>query len=110
LGLAGHEQPGTYSAYLGIGTKYDQPIQQGISTLDPTKRQEIYNQLQKLAYDDAIAIFLDQALGRHYERTWVGGYYYNPLHPLDLYPLYKAADAQPDRKLIGEQHLTVLQW
>jgi peptide/nickel transport system substrate-binding protein len=101
---------GTYSEYLGIGTKYDQLIQQGISTLDPTKRQGIYDQLQKLAYDDALAIFLDQALGRHYERNWVGGYYYNPLHPLDLYPLYKAVDAQPDRKLIGEQHLTVLQW
>jgi peptide/nickel transport system substrate-binding protein len=101
---------GTYSAYLGIGTRYDDLIQQGITTLDPTKRQEIYNQLQKLAYDDAIAIFLDQTLGRHYERTWVGGYYYNPLHPLDLYAIYKAADAKPNLKLTQEQHLTILEW
>ncbi len=101
---------GTYSEYLGIGTRYDKLIQAGITTLNKAKRQEIYNKLQKLAYDDAIAIFLDQPLGRHYERTWVGGYYYNALHPLDLYALYKATKAQPNMKLIEQAHLTVKQW
>ncbi len=104
-----HSQ-GTYSAYLGIGTQYDDLIEQGLATLDPQRRREIYYELQRRAYEDAIALFLDQPLGRHYQQRWVGGYYYNPLHPLDLYALYKAPDAQPNLELARALSLEIQEW
>jgi len=105
-----HSQ-GTYSASLGIGTKYDALIEQGIKELDPEKRKEIYYELQRLAYEDAIVIFLTQAMGRHYERRWVDGYYFNPVWPgLNYYVMSKKPDAKPNMAYIRELNLTVEEW
>jgi peptide/nickel transport system substrate-binding protein len=69
---------------------YDELIDQGVLETDEAKRDEIYAQLQQLAYDDAIDIFLHQATGRAYMNEQVKGWYVNPLAPSTwYYPLYK---------------------
>lgn len=105
-----HSQ-GTYAPTTNMGTKYDVLIDQGINELEPAKRQEIYYELQRLAYEDAIAIFTDQVLGRHYQQRWVDGYYFNPIWPArNFYPLSKRLDAQPNREYINQLGLAVQEW
>jgi peptide/nickel transport system substrate-binding protein len=66
--------------------KYSNPhvnelIEKGITEIDPSKRKEIYYELQKIYYEDVPSFVLVQALGRHWERDWIQGWYYNPIHP-----------------------------
>jgi peptide/nickel transport system substrate-binding protein len=93
------QSDGAYSANQGFDAatqkQFDDLIKQGTTETDPAKRDAIYAQLQQMAYDKAIDIFLFQATGRTYMRDDVKGWYYNPLAPGHLYyPLSKAA-AQP---------------
>ena len=105
-----HSQ-GNYATSMNMGTKYDALINQGINELDPAKRQEIYYELQKLAYEDAIAIFQDQPLGRHYQQRWVDGYYFNPIWPgRNFYPLSKRLDAKPNMEYVNQLGLVVQEW
>ena len=61
--------------------RVDELIEKGIAETDPVKRREIYYELQKIYYEDVPSIVLVQPLGRHYERDWIQGWYYNPIHP-----------------------------
>jgi peptide/nickel transport system substrate-binding protein len=76
-----------YSAgAFAIWQKYENPeidelIERGIATPDGPERAEIYRQIQLLAIEDCPSITLDQAIGRHFERDWVVGWYYNPIYP-----------------------------
>jgi len=73
--------------------KFDPLIEKGITQLAPEDRRATYAELQKLAYDYAIDIFPVQATGVHVERTWVKGWYYNPMRPgTDFYSLSKSED------------------
>ena len=75
-----------------IADKYSELIQKGVTTTDPKERETIYKQLQNLAYEDAISIFLYQPLRRRFFQDWVSGWYYNPLHPepyANIYALTK---------------------
>jgi len=76
---------GAFAGFMGLPkelqTKLDGLIEQARRELDPQKRQQIYYQIQQIAYDEALEIFLYQPLGRHYERTWIKGWYYNPAYP-----------------------------
>jgi len=102
---------GTYSEHLGIGTKYDDEMASAIKTFDEAKRQQLYNQLQQQAYEDAVAIFMVQLLGRHYQRRWVDGYYYNPIWPgRNFYVMSKKPDARPNQEYIKELNLEVKEW
>ncbi|MBI1742281.1 ABC transporter substrate-binding protein [Candidatus Acetothermia bacterium] len=102
---------GTYSEHLGIGTQYDDEMASAIKTFDDAKRQQVYNQLQQQAYEDAIAIFMVQPLGRHYQRRWVDGYYYNPIWPgRNFYVMSKKPDAHPNQEYIKELNLEIKEW
>ena len=65
----------------GLAGKYDELIDRGLKTIDPIDREPIYQELQNLAYEDAITIFLYQAVRRRYFQSWVTGWYFNPLYP-----------------------------
>jgi peptide/nickel transport system substrate-binding protein len=105
-----HSQ-GNYSASMNLGGKYDALVDQGINELDSQKRQAIYYELQRLAYEDAIAIWTDQPLGRHYQQRWVDGYYFNPIWPgRNFYPLSKKPDAKPNMQYINQLGLVVEEW
>ena len=56
----------------------DDLIVKGVSSTDNAEREGIYKQLQNLAYENALDIFLTQPQGRHYEQSWLKGWYYNP--------------------------------
>lgn len=76
-----HSQ-GDYAAHTGYSNpQVDQLVEEGIATVDPTEREDIYYQLQNLYHQDVPSIPIHQVSGRRYQRDWVKGYYYNPIFP-----------------------------
>jgi len=81
---------------------YDDLIMEAMRETDPAKRRELYYELQLRAYEDAIDIFLIDALGRHWERTWVDGWLYNPMWPgTNFYLLSKRPDGKIDPRTLA---------
>jgi len=73
---------GAFSAWQGYSNPHvDELIENGISETDPTARKNIYYELQRIYYEDVPSVIIDQPLGRHWERDWVQGWYYNPIYP-----------------------------
>jgi peptide/nickel transport system substrate-binding protein len=90
---------GTYSGTQGFSQdlqkQIDQLIQQGVTETDKDKRAKIYGQLQNIAYENALDIFIDQPQGRVYMQNWVQGYYYNSTYPgFYFYSLSKGNNGQ----------------
>ena len=96
-GIIGPRPTTTVKFYIK-NPKVDEDIEKGIRTIEPAKRKDIYYELQEIYYEDVPSVVLYQGLGRHYERTWVQGWYYNPIYPgLYFYVLSKTPDAKnPD--------------
>jgi peptide/nickel transport system substrate-binding protein len=68
----------------------DALVEEGLHTMNETRRREIYYELQQIYIDECPSIVLHQKFGRHWERTWVQGWYYNPAYPgLYFYHLWK---------------------
>ena len=63
--------------------QFQEMVSAGVAAATPEERAAIYEQLTQADYDNAIAIRLAVATGRHYEQCWMGGYYYNPIYGLD---------------------------
>ena len=82
---------GTFAEWQGYSNpEVDQLIEQALRENDPAKREQIYRQLDELFFEEVITIPLAQPLGRHYQRDWVQGWYYNPINPgIDLYTIWK---------------------
>ena len=76
-------------------TKAEELMAKGVSTVDPAVREPIYKELQNMAYEYAIDIFLYQTTGRHYEQSWIQGWYYNPLYPAAYAWVYALSKVQP---------------
>jgi peptide/nickel transport system substrate-binding protein len=55
-------------------------VDAGVGASDAAARQAIYEDLTQVDYDNAPAIRLAVATGRHYEQRWVNGYYFNPVY------------------------------
>jgi hypothetical protein len=53
---------------------------QGISQSDYQERDATYTSIQQLVIDDCPSTALITPSGRHFERTWVCGWYYNPFY------------------------------
>ncbi len=91
---------GTYGSGVPkeLQPQLDALIDKGVSATDPAERAKVYFDIQKFTYDNAIHLFLAQALTRRYLQDWVQGYYYNPSYSDQwFYPLSKAAGAKnPD--------------
>jgi peptide/nickel transport system substrate-binding protein len=75
---------GTYAGTQGFAkdlqTQLDPLITQAVQASDPQTRAKLYGQLQNLAYQNALDLFVVQRVGRHYQQAWVQGYYYNPTY------------------------------
>jgi len=67
----------------------DRLVRQGAEASDPAVRRAIYQQLTRLAYTDAPAIYAAQPTGFQVMRSWVRGWYYNAVLTQDYYPLAK---------------------
>ena len=57
----------------------DKLIEEGIRTLDPEKRREIYYRLAELYYEDVPSFVVVQPIHREHMRDWISGFVYNPV-------------------------------
>ncbi len=106
-----HSQ-GTYAQKQSLNkiANYDDLIMQAARELDTAKRQQLYYQLQQKAYEDAIDVFLVDAVGRSWQRTWVNGWMYNPMWPgQNFYTLSKRANADVHPDLLSELPQVVIE-
>jgi peptide/nickel transport system substrate-binding protein len=65
---------------ITLQAQMDQLIAQGVSTSDIQARADICKQLQNLAYENALVLFVVQPQARHYEQLTVQGWYYDPTY------------------------------
>ena len=89
---------GTYGNFLGdnfrkFATKELNPlIVASMKTSVPEERAKIYKELTQKAHDYAVELYIVQPMDHHVQRTWVKGWYYNPMSlmaGLDFYKLSK---------------------
>ncbi len=87
-----HSQ-GVYARFMAYNNpESDKLCTEGISNVDPAKREKIYSRLQDIWYKDAVAIALYQQIVVCPFQEYVHGYVPNPmLHPewKDLKNLWK---------------------
>ena len=72
---------GTQHFPQDVQTQMDTLINQAVQATDPQARAKLYSQLQNIAYQNALDIFVEQRQERHYEQLWMQGWYYNPTYP-----------------------------
>ncbi|MBN1981201.1 MAG: ABC transporter substrate-binding protein [Chitinivibrionales bacterium] len=71
---------GRYGKYMGYqNTEADKLCDQGIATVDPKKREEIYTKLQYMWYTEALAVNLYQEYTTFAYRDNVKGFVLNPM-------------------------------
>jgi peptide/nickel transport system substrate-binding protein len=59
----------------------DRLVDEAVSTADPAKRKALYRQLAMIAYNDLPCLFIVQPVTFYTMRSWVHGWYYNPIFP-----------------------------
>jgi len=78
----------------------DTLIDLGIRQSNNSERRATYELVQQLVIDDCPSATLATAIGRQFERTWVCGWYYNPVYPgvyaANLWKWYYTPHAQLD--------------
>jgi len=76
---------GTFSGWQGEGMvemaeeHFDPLIEKAMETVDTEERKKAYYELQKLAHDKAIDVWLPQAEGTRVLRSWVQNVPFNPM-------------------------------
>jgi len=94
---------GSFSYYQGYGNSYvDSLIAVGLESAESAERETVYYELQAIYHDECISIPLYQPFGRHFERDWVQGWYYNQIYPgVYAYHLWKEALPPEDVNMDG---------
>lgn len=59
----------------------DALIEKAIEETDPTRRQAMYEEIQRIAYDNALGMPLYQPEEVYVMRSWVKGWMFNPMRP-----------------------------
>jgi peptide/nickel transport system substrate-binding protein len=94
-----HPTAGAYARVQAFpedfATQVETLIDKAAVMLDPEARRPIYEELQQMAYDEAIDIFIYQETGREYFQNWVEGWYYNPIHPEAYAWIYALSKTPP---------------
>lgn len=76
---------GTYPIYSGYNNStIDSLVRQAAVELDPAKAAKLYGDICEKVYEDVPYIWLTQPNDFNIFRSWVHGYYYNPMYS-DLY-------------------------
>jgi peptide/nickel transport system substrate-binding protein len=71
---------GVFAYFMGFSNAtVDSLIEQAVLTTDPVERISLYQQVAEIAHDEAIYAFIIQSHGFRVERTWVKGWYFNPM-------------------------------
>lgn len=72
---------GTLACWQGYSDSYmDSWIDAAARTTDPTVKQLMYHYIQWRAHDLCPSVPITEPIGRHFERDWVVGWYYNELY------------------------------
>jgi peptide/nickel transport system substrate-binding protein len=66
----------------------DTMIRDAAAETNDTVRYQLYQDLTEAVYQDVPYIWMYQANNFHIERSWVGGYYYNPMYGGFYYPSF----------------------
>jgi len=84
---------GMFPRYTGYhNTTIDALIIDAAAEFDENKRADLYSDMSMLVHDDCPYIWLTQQNNFHIERSWIAGYYYNPMFE----GLYFPALIKPD--------------
>ncbi len=87
-GVFGSALGNTYIEWAQKNT--DPLLTSSMKTLDPQKRQKIYEQLNTISHNNAIYIFTTQPDGLQVQNSNVQGWFYNSVRPgQDFYYLSK---------------------
>lgn len=77
---------GNYPKPIGYkNPKVDELVEKAAQAQDARERERLYSQVQRLAYEDAPFILTDQPTGARVMRSWVKGWYYNPVYAGEYY-------------------------
>jgi ABC-type transport system substrate-binding protein len=75
--------------------EFDALIEEGASLTAVEDRRPIYEEIQLKAQEDAVVIWMYQAVGRVHLQPWIKNFYYNPAYSAAqhsyVYALSKAA-------------------
>lgn len=72
---------GAFAFRVGYGDpQMDDWIDAAKRETDPDRRIELYGKIQDKIMEDCVFIWCYQGTNFHVERTWVKGYYYNPMY------------------------------
>ena len=63
-----------------LAAEFDDLIQQAASSADPEVRRPIYEEIQLKAQEEAVVIWMYQAVGRQHFQPWIKGFFYNPAY------------------------------
>jgi peptide/nickel transport system substrate-binding protein len=86
---------GTFSGPQGYrNPEVDRLIEQAGKEPDPKKREQAYLKLQELAYQDIPTIYLRYSVGTLVLRSWVKGWYNNPMFAEGYEYAYRFAKGQ----------------
>jgi peptide/nickel transport system substrate-binding protein len=86
-----HSQ-GTFAEWQAYNNpEVDKLVTEGIKTVDPAMREDIYYRLSRLYYEDIPGFQISQSLYRIHVRDWISGYFWNPVrdHMMKFYYLEK---------------------
>jgi peptide/nickel transport system substrate-binding protein len=76
---------GTWSQFQGLPQeqldRYDAKIAECLELPFGPEAEPCYFELNAMAVEDVIDIFMTQATGRMYFQSWVQGFYFNPIYP-----------------------------
>jgi ABC-type transport system substrate-binding protein len=61
-----------------LGEQFDGKIADGASLSDLEQRRPIYEEIQHMAQENVVNVWLYQQLERYHFQEWVKGFYYNP--------------------------------
>jgi peptide/nickel transport system substrate-binding protein len=75
------DNAGTYAKRCGIVNNELTNLTRAAATeLNATLRAEMYSEISMQVYQNAYYVWTSQATNFHVERTWVTGYYFNPMY------------------------------
>ncbi|HLF05605.1 MAG TPA: ABC transporter substrate-binding protein [Thermoplasmata archaeon] len=81
---------GTYPSSIGYkNSSVDALIDEAAAETNLTKRAALYGKIQEAAFYDQPVIWQSQPYAFHVERTWVQGWYYNPMILADYASMMK---------------------
>lgn len=71
---------GVFAFFMGYSNAtVDAKINQAVFETDDAVRAQLYQEVAQIAHDDAVYAFILQGLATRTERTWLRGWYFNPM-------------------------------